>query len=165
MKEKFITRTIEESRVECLVANIEEKKREKKAMTKELIKFTNSVGSYYMIALDGKGYQLAQLVTNAAKRFQNDAPVYSIYQQNDMLFEELPVEIIREVMETLKVYEECHVEFFGDEFHVCVGWILTAIDPDDLFICGTYRAKEIYTKEQRRQNFIESFGYPPFGNY
>ena len=30
----------------------------------------------------------------------------------------------KEIIETLKAYNECHVERHGDEFKVCVGWCL-----------------------------------------
>ena len=31
----------------------------------------------------------------------------------------------------------------------------------DHFVCGRYLQTEVYTKEERRQNFIEEFGYAP----
>lgn len=65
-----------------------------------------------------------------------------------------------EIKDTLKIYDECHVERRGTEFVVCTGWCLKATYGDEE-VLDTFTADEVFTEDERILNYIESFhSYP-----
>lgn len=65
-------------------------------------------------------------------------------------------EIQKEVRDTLKAYNECHIERHGTEYRVCVGWTLKAHYGDEE-VLDTFTVDEIYTKEEQILNYMEVF--------
>lgn len=63
----------------------------------------------------------------------------------------------------LRAFDVCHVEYEHGAFHAGTCVCLQSLYPADHFVAGTYRVEEVYTREERRQNFIEEFGYIPYG--
>lgn len=65
-----------------------------------------------------------------------------------------------EIKDTLKIFNECHVERHGKEYKVCTGWCLKATYGDEE-VLDTFTADEIFTEDERILNYIESFhSYP-----
>lgn len=82
-----------------------------------------------------------------------------VYAVDKMPFEALPESTREKVKETLKAFDKCNVTFERNEFHVNTGYCIRASYHYDYFVCGEYKASEIYTAAERRENFIEVFGY------
>lgn len=78
-----------------------------------------------------------------------------------MPFEELPEDVKAEALDILKAFDSVSVIYENFKFRVSTGHCLRASYARDYFVCGEYKAADLYTKEQRRANFIESFGYAP----
>lgn len=72
-------------------------------------------------------------------------------------FEQLPKEVQDEIKETLKAYDSVSVIFENGEYHVGMNDCLKATYPEDYEVIGYYKADEIYTKEERIINYVESF--------
>lgn len=80
-------------------------------------------------------------------------------------FEELPETTQEEVKSVLKAFNECNVKIdwinndWCFDVHTC-SVIKAEYSPSEA-TCGWYKAEDIYTAEERRENFFESFGYYP----
>ena len=76
-------------------------------------------------------------------------------------FNELTKEVQDKIKNYLKIYDEADVYFENGEYHF--GLVLKSSYADDHKVIGTYKAKEIFTEEERIVNYIESFHeYPIF---
>lgn len=84
------------------------------------------------------------------------------FESNSMKLEDLPEEIQAKVKNTLKAYDSVNVTFEHNRFESSVGVCIKANYGIDHFVCGRYEAKEVYTEEERRENFKEEFGYYPY---
>lgn len=84
-----------------------------------------------------------------------------IFQPGAIPFDKLPEQVRADALDTLKAYDWVHVTYAGGQFHVSPSVALKAgYDYDDCS-CGTYYAKDLFTPEERRKNFVEVFGYEP----
>lgn len=73
----------------------------------------------------------------------------------------LPSEVIEKVKSILRAYDEVNVIFEYGEYHVSAGLCIKATYGADHEFIGTYKAKEVYTEEERILNYINSFqDYP-----
>lgn len=76
-------------------------------------------------------------------------------------FGKLPGEIQDKTKETLRAYSEVHVDFYDGEYHVSTGIMLRGQYPKDFKSIGYVYADDVYTLEERTQNYIECFhDYP-----
>lgn len=125
---------------------------------KNLIRLTNPNDTVWMVANTTEF--LAYLKEAVAQ-----APVQPVemttFEVGKVPFDDLPEAIQKEVKNTLKAYKRCTVYYEMNQFHASVGSCIRARYAPDHFVCGDYYATDIYTKEERRQNFYESFGYYP----
>lgn len=85
-----------------------------------------------------------------------------VFESGKVPFEELPEDVQESVKSTLKAYSETTVRYENKSWSECPAIILSASYSYDHFVAGYYKAKELYTEEERRQNFIEEFGYAPY---
>lgn len=69
----------------------------------------------------------------------------------------LPKEVQDEVKNTLKAYDEAHVIYEYGEYHVSVGVALKAHYAPDHKVIGTFKANEIFTQDERIENYINTF--------
>ena len=65
-------------------------------------------------------------------------------------------EIQKEIIETLKCYDKCHVERIGTEYKVCVGYCLKDSYGDEE-VLDEFTKDEIFTVEDQIINYMESF--------
>lgn len=86
---------------------------------------------------------------------------YEAFPQCKMPLTALPAEVQAEVKSRLKAYSRCNVVFEYNRFTVSCGVCIKSHYNYDHFVCGEYKADEVYTLEERRQNYFESFGYAP----
>lgn len=76
-------------------------------------------------------------------------------------FKKLPKEVKAKIRETLKAYDEVHITYEYGEYKVSVGIALTATYAPDFKVIGTITANEMYTENERIENYINTFqDYP-----
>ena len=76
-------------------------------------------------------------------------------------FNTLPDDVQSEIKEWLKVYDETHVTFENGKYKVSSSVSIRSHYPDDFKVIGSYKADEIFTKEERMINYMVSFhDYP-----
>lgn len=122
---------------------------------KAMIKVENGNAISYMVENESTVEKLGQYI----KDNFSGAKV-EIYK-NDLTFEQLPDEIKSEVKSILKAFNVAYVDYENGKFKASASIGITAHYAKDHYFCGVYKAEEIYTKEERKQNFIEEFGYCP----
>ena len=81
------------------------------------------------------------------------------WKSGSVPFEALPKEIKEKVLDTLMAYDNCGVVHENGKFKVGGGSCIKSHYATDYFVCGNYKADELYTPEQREKNFLEVFGY------
>lgn len=83
---------------------------------------------------------------------------WEVFQAGEMPLEKLPAEIQEAVKSTLKAFHNCNVYYEYGEFHSSASVGIKSSYNWDHFVCGSYRDVDVYTEEERRQNYIECFG-------
>lgn len=76
----------------------------------------------------------------------------------------LPIETIKKVKEMLKAYDEVNVYFEDGTYHVSIGHCLRATYGQDFKNIETYKAKDVYTEQERILNYVNEFQEYPI-NY
>jgi hypothetical protein len=84
---------------------------------------------------------------------------HKTYRVGQMPLEDLPADIQKEVRNTLTVFNQANVVFEYGKYHVSAHTCIKAHYNYDHFVCGTYKADEVYTKEERRQHLAELNNY------
>lgn len=76
-------------------------------------------------------------------------------------FNTLPIETQEKVKSILRAYDKAYVTYEYGEYKVSVGVAITATYAPDHKVIGTYEAREIFTEEERIENYVNSFNdYP-----
>ena len=75
--------------------------------------------------------------------------------------EKLPEEFVTKVKNILKAYNECEIEFENGNYKIGSCCISNYYAPDHKFIGIAYQ-DDIYTTEERIQNYKEEFGCEPY---
>lgn len=76
--------------------------------------------------------------------------------KNNENFKKYSKEVQEKIISTLKCYDECHVERWGTEFHVCTGWCLKATYGDEE-VLDTFKKEDLFTEDEMIINYMESF--------
>ena len=120
-----------------------------------MIKVTNKAGetTYFSIP-----EQNAEKFLELIAEFE---ATYEIFPSGQMPLEALPEEISAKAKNILKAFSEVSVTFERGQFTASAGMGIYAHYAHDHYVCGRYNQEAVYTKEERRQNFIEEFGYAP----
>lgn len=66
-----------------------------------------------------------------------------------------------EVKSILRAFNTAFVTYEYGRFNASASIGIKSNYASDNYFCGEYKAEEIYTPEERKQNFIEEFGYCP----
>ena len=74
---------------------------------------------------------------------------------------ELPANTQQIVKDTLKAFDQVNITSINGEYRVSTGTYLLDKYPESFKVIGSIHANDIYTKEQRYDNYEESFGYRP----
>lgn len=106
---------------------------------------------------------VTQFTTKSAEKFCEEflnpcGATYKIFEVGKMPLSELPEEVQNEAKSILKAYNSVNVVFEYNKFHVSASTCIKSSYNFDHFVCGRYNADEVYTPEERRQNYIECFG-------
>lgn len=125
-----------------------------------MFKTTNRNGIAFIPACVGTEDQFRSLIEECVKNCAGEAS-YKEFPANKMPLEELPEDIQNQVRNTLRAYHSVTVTFENGKFSAsaCIG-IKNSYNWDH-FVAGTYKDDEVYTLEERRQNYKEEFGYAP----
>lgn len=81
------------------------------------------------------------------------------FESGTMKLEDLPESIQMEVMRILKAFHRVTVTYEYGKFNVSTGCCIKAEYGIDHFVCGRYTDEEVYTEEEREQNYKELCGY------
>ena len=127
----------------------------------DIIRFTNDIAQTWIPVPEGHAEELVEYIAKAAENLNGTAPDAKVFKAGQVPLEELPEDVQQKVRGTLKAFDVCHVEYEHGAFHAGTCVCLQATYPTDHFVAGSYKAKDVYTPEERRQNFIEEFGYAP----
>ena len=73
----------------------------------------------------------------------------------------LPTEVKEEVLSTLKAFNKCEVDFENGKYSVGGGSCIKSKYASDHKFIGIAYVEDIYTLEERKANFKETFGYEP----
>lgn len=125
---------------------------------KKLIRITNPNATVWMVA---NTTEFLDFITEAVAKAPVQPVEMTTFEVGKVPFDELPENIQQEVKQTLKAYNRCGVYYEMNLFHASTGTCIRARYSPDHFVCGDYYAKDIYTEEERRQNYFESFGSWP----
>ena len=82
--------------------------------------------------------------------------------KNEIL-ESLPESVQTEVKETLKAYNECFVTFENGKYSALPAIGIKAKYAEDHKFIGKIKSTDIYTLEERKQNYRDMFGSEPYG--
>ena len=74
---------------------------------------------------------------------------------------QFPTEVIEDVLQTLKAYNHVTISFANGLHHVSTGSCILAAYPADHKVFGMAYAEDVYSEEERTENYIEVFqDYP-----
>lgn len=109
--------------------------------------------SGFMVLEEGLANKMVDILKAA------NADEVKILSSDEMKFEDFDEEVKAKIKEVLRAYDKVYVTYENGKFQVSTFIGIRSSYSEDHFFCGEYKAKEIYTFEERKQNFIEVFGY------
>lgn len=74
-----------------------------------------------------------------------------------------PAHVIEQAMSTLRAFKEVTISYEYDEYSVSTANCLKAHYNSDHKVFGIVRAVDVYTEDERTQNYIECFHDYPYG--
>ena len=125
-----------------------------------LIKMTTERGVAYTTSPVQRTDEVIALYEDFAAKCDTDI-FCEVFSVGKMPLSELPEDIQVEVRSTLKAYARCNVTYEHGAFHASASYCIKSSYGFDHFVCGEYKASEVYTLEERRANYLESFGCAP----
>ncbi len=123
-----------------------------------MIKITNTNGAFYCTAFVETADMVLNFMKELAEQKSELNTVFEMFEIAKMPLEKLPEDIQTEVKNTLKAFNTCTVVYEYGKFHASASTCIKSDYNFDHFVCGHYLAEEVYTFEERRQNYIEVFG-------
>lgn len=124
----------------------------------KMLKVTTELGTAYMTAQDTNANDFEMFVNKLAEENNLEVEIKS-FRVGKMPLEELPDDVQQQVKETLKAYDRCSAKFENQRWSATTGYCIKSSYSFDYFVAGEYYATDVYTEEERRQNFLEVFGY------
>lgn len=126
-----------------------------------MIKVTCVDGINFITSKDYATKKMTELIDEAIKQQPERNVSYKVFKSGEMPLEELPELIQAQVKSVLRAYSRCTVTYENSKFSVSACTCIRATYDWDHFVAGTYKDDEVYTLEERRQNYKEEFGYAP----
>lgn len=130
-------------------------------MKNDMIKITCVDGINFITSMDYTTKKMTELIDEAIKQQPERNVSYKVFKSGEMPMEELPEQVQAQVKSVLRVYPRCMVTYEYGKFSVSAGHCIKSNYNFDHYVAGTYLDSDVYTKEERRQIFIEEFGYAP----
>ena len=125
-----------------------------------MIKMTTEHGTAYITCPARNTEEMIAHYESFAAQCDTDVFLES-FSVGKMPLDKLPDDIQAQVRSTLKAYHKCNVTYEHGKFHASAGCGIKSSYGFDHFPCGEYKASEVYTIEERRQNYRECFGSNP----
>ena len=126
-----------------------------------MIKVTNCSATVFVSICVTGTKKMCELFDEHASEHPELNLTYKVFKVGKMPLEELPKEIQEEVKSTLRAFHSCTVTYEHSKFSVSTCTCIRDTYDWDHFVAGTYKDDEVYTLEERRQNYKEEFGYAP----
>lgn len=130
-------------------------------MKNDMIKLTCVDGINFITSKDYATKKMTELIDEAIKQHPERNVSYKVFKSGKMPLEELPELVQDQVKSVLRAYPRCMVTYEYGKFSVGAGYCIKSNYNFDHYVAGTYLDSDVYTKEERRQIFIEEFGYAP----
>ncbi len=130
-------------------------------MKNNMIKVTNSNGTVFVSICVAGTKKMCELFDEHASKHPEINLTYKVFKAGEMPLEELPEEIQGKVKNILRAFHSCTVSYEDEKFSASAGCCIKSSYNWDHFVAGTYKDDEVYTLEERRQNYKEEFGYAP----
>lgn len=130
-------------------------------MKNNMIKLTCVDGTNFITSKDYATGKMTELIDEAIKQNPERNVSYKVFKSGEMSLEELPEQVQAQVKSVLRAYPRCTVTYEYGKFSVGAGNCIKSNYNFDHYVAGTYLDSDVYTKEERRQIFIEEFGYAP----
>ena len=127
----------------------------------DMIKVTCVDEINFITSKDYTTKKMTELIDEAIKQKPERNVSYKVFKSGKMPLEELPELIQAQVKSVLRAYPKCTVTYEHSKFSVSACTCIRATYDWDHFVAGTYKDDEVYTLEERRQNYEEEFGYAP----
>ena len=121
-------------------------------MMKSMIKATNNNGTTYVVCPEKNAQALIELLDEVET-------TYKVYTSCNMPLEALPENVVADVKAKLQIFNEVNVVYEYGEFRASAHSCLKAHYHYDHFVCGSYKAEEVYTAEERKQHLAELNSY------
>lgn len=116
-----------------------------------MIKVTNCKATVFVSIRVTETKKMCELFDEYASENPEINLTYKVFKAGEMPLEELPEDIQNQVRNILRAYHSVTVTFENGKNSY--NW--------DHFVAGTYKDSDVYTEEERKQNYIEEFGYAP----
>lgn len=82
------------------------------------------------------------------------------------IMNQFPIEVVKEIADTLKAYSKCSIIFENGRYFVRTGTLIKSEYSSDYKSFGPFKAEDFYSKKERIANYIETFeDYPGFNLY
>ncbi len=127
-------------------------------MKNDMIKITCIDGTNFLTSLDYTAEKMAELIDESSKHMPERKLSYKVFKSGEMPLEELPELIQTQVKSVLRAYPRCTVTYEYGKFSVSAGCCIKNHYNFDHYVAGTYWDSDVYTEEERKQNYIEEFG-------
>lgn len=127
-------------------------------MKNDMIKITCIYGINFLTSLDYTTEKMTELIDESSKQMPERKLSYQVFKSGEMPLEELPELIQAQVKSVLRAYPRCMVTYEYGKFSVSAGHCIKSNYNFDHYVAGTYLDSNVYTEEERKQNYIEEFG-------
>lgn len=123
-------------------------------MMNAMIRATANNDTTYHVCIEKNANKLVELFEELDVKCET-------FSAGQMPLESLPEEVQEKAKSILRAFDQVSVNYENGSFRVSASICLTATYARDHFVCGRYNQTDVYTKEERKQNFFEEFGYIP----
>lgn len=128
----------------------------------DMIKITCIDGISFLSCNTNSTKKMVELINKSSEEMPKRHLVCEVFEAGKMPLEALPELIQHQVKSVLRAYPRCTVTYEHNEFSVSSNVCIRSTYGWDHFVAGVYKDVEVYSLEERRQNFKEEFGYAPF---
>lgn len=127
-------------------------------MKNDMIKVTCIEGTGFIPSPDYATKKMTEVIDESIKKQLERKMSYKVFKSGEMPLEELPELIQTQVKSVLRAYPRCTVTYEYGKFSVSTCCCIKNHYSFDDYLAGTYWDRDVYTEEERKQNYIEEFG-------
>lgn len=127
-------------------------------MKNDMIKIIDNQGTGFITSMDYTTKKMTELIDEAINQQPERNVSYKVFKSGEMPLEELPESVQAQVKSVLRAYPRCMVTYEYGKFSASTGYCIKSSYNFDHYVAGTYLDSDVYTEEERKQNYIEEFG-------